>query len=55
MGKRRATKNVNVGARKKKRLSAGKMLALDKIVRKQIRGPLIDHAEFLDDKTGLPK
>jgi hypothetical protein len=40
---------------KKKRMTVKEMLALGRRFRKSIKGPLIDHAEFLYDENGLPK
>lgn len=40
---------------KKKRMSVEDMLELGKRLRSKIKGPLVDHAEFLYDERGLPK
>jgi hypothetical protein len=36
-------------------LTEKEMLALGKLVRKSIKGPIIDDAELLYDENGLPK
>ncbi len=38
-----------------KRLTVEEMLAIGKRIRSRIKGPIIDHAEFLYDEKGLPK
>lgn len=55
MTKRKASKISGKLTSKKKRMTVKEMLTLGKRMRKAIKGPLIDHAEFLYDENGLPK
>jgi antitoxin VapB len=41
--------------RKKKKKLADELLAIGKEFSKRMKGPPIDHAEFLYDERGLPK
>ena len=55
MTKRKIAKNARKLTGQKKRMTVKEMLALGRRMRKSIKGPLIDHAEFLYDENGLPK
>jgi antitoxin VapB len=55
MIKRKARKGSGKLTAQKKRMTVKEMLALGRRMRKSIKGPVIDHAEFLYDENGLPK
>jgi len=55
MTKRKATKSSQKLVGKKKKVSVERLQEIAKKFRKHLRGPLIDHAEFLYDENGLPK
>ena len=55
MAKGKSTKNSRKLTGTKKRLTVKEMLAIGRRIRKSIKGPLIDHAEFLYDENGLTK
>jgi antitoxin VapB len=44
-----------VRKRETKRLTVDEMLAIGKKIRSQIKGPIVDHTNFLYDENGLPK
>ncbi len=41
--------------RAKKKMSVEEILAIGRRIRKHIKGPIVDHGEFLYDERGLPK
>jgi antitoxin VapB len=55
MAKRKATKSPQKLVGKKTKVSVEELQKIAKKFRKHLRGPLIDHAEFLYDENGLPK
>ena len=45
----------SVRRRKHKKSSVEEMLEIGRRLRRQIKGPIVDHAELLYDDKGLPK
>ena len=51
----RSRKTKSVSPARRRRPTVKQLLAIGKRFRKHLKGPIIDHAEFLYDEKGLPK